>query len=164
MKFLINQLNRDELSESVKFAIDKEFDSIQFKALRLHPQQLTPEQEEEVESEIEKLRKEYAPFLVIGGVKKYNILHKCELTPLQTTIDACGDVFLCCYYSHRAQKHKIGNIYESSFVDIWYSRKHLEAIDGIDPEECNVFDCRFIKYHDVVERWIGRDEGQFQFI
>ena len=80
----------------------------------------------------------------------------------QVTVDARGDVYLCCYFRHRAERHAIGNVYDQAFRELWASDRHRAAIAGIDPGECSALDCRFIRYHDVVDTWMKDD--QFSFI
>jgi molybdenum cofactor biosynthesis enzyme MoaA len=42
----------------------------------------------------------------------------CWLTPIQITVDGYGDAYLCCYYMHRKDSHKIGNIFEIPYRNI----------------------------------------------
>lgn len=70
----------------------------------------------------------------------------CWITPVQTDIDAFGNVYLCCYYMYREEDHKIGNIFEKSFKEIWESDYHREKIKKIRKYECMKHDCRFMTY------------------
>lgn len=69
---------------------------------------------------------------------------KCWITPVQTDIDPYGDVYLCCYYMYRRESHKIGNVFEKPFKDMWGSKEHLERIKKISIHECMKHDCRFM--------------------
>jgi hypothetical protein len=63
---------------------------------------------------------------------------------------------ICCYYYHHGESHKLGNLLEKSFFEIWHSPKHREAMAGIDPKKCAKVDCKFFKHHDAVEFNLGR--------
>lgn len=69
---------------------------------------------------------------------------KCWITPVQTDIDAYGNVYLCCYYMYRKDSHKIGNVFEKPFKEIWDSKEHREKIKNIRTHECMKHDCRFM--------------------
>ena len=101
---------------------------------------------------------------VLGGVDKLIAPCRCWLTPLQTMIDAKGDVFLCCYYLHRRARHRIGNINKQTFREIWEGPRHKRAINAIRPSECNLFDCRFINYMKIIEPLLNDSLHQTDFI
>lgn len=163
IKFLISRENRGQLRPAVQLACDLGVDAIQFKALRLHPAELTPDEEIAVDAELAALRAEFSGVVaVIGSVRKLEMTRSCMLTPLQVTIDARGDTYLCCYFRHRAERHAIGNIYDHAFRELWAADRHRAAIAGIEPKECSAFDCRFVRYHDVIDAWMRDD--QFSFI
>jgi MoaA/NifB/PqqE/SkfB family radical SAM enzyme len=163
-KYLIGKHNLDGIEQALDLARELGVDSLQFKALRMSPQTITAAQEKKVERRIEKLRKANPDFAVLGGVQKINMEHRCRLTPLHTMIDACGDVLLCCYYRHRRASHRIGNIYDDSFEKIWHGAAHRRAIRNIKPEECNLLDCRFVRYNKIAEQLVFSGNGQFEFI
>lgn len=162
VKFLVSRENRDDLRAAVQLARDLGVDAIQFKALRLHPAELSHVEELEVDAELAALRAEFPGVGIVGSVRKLAMTRSCMLTPLQVTVDARGDVYLCCYFRHRAERHAIGNVYDQAFRELWASDRHRAAIAGIDPSECSALDCRFIRYHDVVDAWMKDD--QFSFI
>ncbi|MCX7733555.1 MAG: radical SAM protein [bacterium] len=162
MKVVIGKTNISDLHNMVAFAKQMGFDNIQIKCLRQSPDELEPQQEKYLSEQIENLRSSNGFNIIYSP--KMSIERKCILTPLQTTIDARGDVFLCCYFSYREEQHRIGNIYEKTFKEIWGSEAHRAKIKSIVPQMCNMFDCRFIRYHKVVEDLIENNKGQFQFI
>lgn len=162
MKVVIGKSNISDIQNMIDFAREMEFDNIQIKCLRQSSDELNSEQEKLLEQQIKKI-KEKTDFKIVYRTRM-TIRRRCILTPLQTTIDARGDVFLCCYFSHRQEQHKIGNIYERGFKEIWNSEEHRKKIEGIIPEMCNLFDCRFIRYHKIVEELIENNKGQFEFI
>jgi MoaA/NifB/PqqE/SkfB family radical SAM enzyme len=164
VKFLVNRHNRHQIAEAADLALRLGADGIQFKALRHDPAALTPEETIDAERAIVDARACLAPFPVTGTVQKTTMHRSCKLTPLQVTIDAYGDVFLCCYYTLRRERHTIGSILEQPFRQLWGSRRHREAIAGITPKECSVFDCRFVRYHDVLEAWTTQSGDGLSFL
>jgi MoaA/NifB/PqqE/SkfB family radical SAM enzyme len=85
---------------------------------------------------------------------KSTIETKCWLSPLHTVIMADGNVYLCCYFQIREEKHCIGNILQKPFKEIWGNRRHKEAIINIDPKECNKFSCKYHNYNKVMDDFI----------
>jgi MoaA/NifB/PqqE/SkfB family radical SAM enzyme len=164
IKFLVSKVNRHQVREAAALARDLGADSLQFKALRADPAELDAAEAAEVEETIQSLRREHAPFPVLGSVGKIVMTRACELTPLQVTIDARGDVFLCCYFSHRRESHRIGNVLGEPLAAIWGSERHRAAIAGIEPRACSRFDCRFVRYHDVLDRWAGPGGDGLSFL
>jgi radical SAM protein with 4Fe4S-binding SPASM domain len=164
IKFLVSQLNRHEIRDAFELAQKLKVDSLQFKALRQSAFSLTPQQQDRAAAQIRRLKKAYPKLNVLGGVDKITATGRCWLSPLQTTIDARGDVFLCCYYLHRRARHCIGNIYKNSFRDIWGSPRHLRVISAIRPAECNLLDCRFVNYMNVLKPLLEDSRHQIDFI
>jgi radical SAM protein with 4Fe4S-binding SPASM domain len=164
LKFLVNRVNRPEIEAAVALARRLGVDSLQFKATREHPAELSGAELDAAAAAIEAARREAAPFPVLGGVAKLTMSRRCELTPLQTTVDARGDVYLCCYFTHRRDRHRIGNVREQRFGALWGSPRHRQAIAALRPAECSVFDCRFVRYHDVLDAWDGSHGDGLSFL
>ena len=154
----------DDIPSAFGLAQRLRVDSLQFKALRQSADTLTPEQQRYVATQIISLQKTYSELKVLGGVNKLMAPCRCWLTPLQTMIDANGDVFLCCYYLHRRARHRIGNINKQSFREIWEGPRHKHAIAAIRHQECNLFDCRFINYMKIFEPLLNDSRHQTDFI
>lgn len=165
MKVVVDRENVHELEACVQLAIDLDVNSVQFKAARLCPTELSAEQSECVNKTIEACQEKYAGrMIVIGGANKIGMTTKCWLTPLQLTVDALGEVYLCCYYRHRKEQHSIGNAFTSPLRDLWYSQEHWDKIDAIEPRQCNNLDCRFVKYNEIVDNLMVHHDAQFEFI
>lgn len=164
MKVVLDNTNYREVPDCVALARELGVDSIQFKAARLCPTELNDAECVEVHRMLRDARRDHPGLPVVGGVDKLNMVSPCWLTPLQTMIDARGDVYLCCYYIHRKGSHTIGNCFETPLRDLWYSDRHWEAIRGIQPGECNNLDCRFVKYNDIMTQLLLENDGQFEFI
>jgi len=164
MKVILSADNYTEVEASVDLARRLGVDSIQFKAARLCDTELDAQQAALVTAELERLRGRYTDVPIVGGVDKVNMTRPCWLTPLQVMVDTLGDVFLCCYYRHRKQAHKFGNAFEQPLRDIWYSQRHWQAIKGIKPPECNLLDCRFVRYNEIMTMLMIENDAQFEFI
>ncbi|GMV94900.1 MAG: hypothetical protein AMXMBFR82_46780 [Candidatus Hydrogenedentota bacterium] len=164
IKVVLDQNNVHEIEQCVQLALELKVDSIQFKAARLVASELTEEQSEEVNQTLARLRPVYPGMAIVGGTEKINMTTHCWLTPLQLTVDPMGEVYLCCYYRHRKDRHSIGNCFETPLHDLWYSEEHWEAIDGIQPHECNNLDCRFVRYNQIMNEAMVHNDAQFEFI
>lgn len=164
VKYLISKENLSGIDKAVELAAGLGVDSIQFKSLRIFSNAISEVQGEAVERKIERLRKQYPSLAIIGGVKKLNVTMKCWMSPVQIMVDALGDVFICCYYRHRKNKHSFGNLFTKPLKDIWYSKEHKKAIDGIKIPECNVLDCRFANYNKIMQEMMVENKAQFDFI
>lgn len=95
---------------------------------------------------------------------KSKLKGRCWLSPIHTMIDAYGDVYICCYYQYRKDKHRIGNIIKNSFSKIWNSPRHQEAIDNIDSEECNKYDCKFHGHNNFMTEFFKNDPMHINYI
>lgn len=165
MKVVVNNENYHEIEQCVQLAIDLGADSVQFKAARLTPTELNDAQSQEVTATIERCARDYAAQMpVIGSATKVNATRQCWLTPLQLTVDALGEVFMCCYYTHRMESHSIGNCFKDPLHDLWYSEDHWRRIDAIKTHECNNLDCRFVRYNEIMNTVMVDDDAQFEFI
>lgn len=164
IKVVLDKNNVHEIEECVRLAVKLGVDSVQFKAARLVASELTPEQSDAVDRELVELRARYPQMPIVGGAEKINMTTHCWLTPLQLTVDPMGDVYLCCYYRHRKERHTIGNCFETPLKELWYSERHQEAIRGIQPHECNNLDCRFVKYNQILDEAMRRNDMQYEFI
>lgn len=165
MKVVVDRENYHEVEQCVHLAIELKADSVQFKAARLCDTELDAGQTAEVNAIIERCKDRYAgQIIVIGGVEKINMKTHCWLTPLQLVVDSLGDVYLCCYYRHRKDKHTIGNCFQKPLRELWYAEEHWRKIDGIQPHECNNLDCRFVRYNEIMDQLMVHNDAQFEFI
>jgi len=80
--------------------------------------------------------------------ERNEIIPQCWINPVHTVMNWKGDLFICCYYYGRKERHLIGNIFEQDFKEMWFSDKHKELIKNIRREECAKVDCKFFHYHD----------------
>jgi radical SAM protein with 4Fe4S-binding SPASM domain len=81
-------------------------------------------------------------------IRKYPV-PKCTLSPLQTTVDGKGKVYLCCYY-YDDNNRLIGDLNKNTFAEIWGSAKHKECVRNIKRKDCNKYDCKFFAHHSII--------------
>jgi len=161
-KFAIGRQNYRDIPAAFDLAEQFGVDSLQIKCLRNVAEELNPRELDEARQMIESGTATHPRLRLIGSLEKTSIRERCWLSPLVPTIAPEGNVYLCCYYRHRQDKHSIGNMFERPLRDLWYSRRHWQAIEQIDPAECNVYDCRMHIYHEIMGE-LMRD-GQLEFV
>ncbi|MFA6001137.1 MAG: radical SAM protein [Thermoleophilia bacterium] len=164
-KYLVSTKNWMELSRAAELAKEIGLDYLQFKALRAS--KFTPEGEtlKQAEEEAEKARQLSGKnFQVFGSLEKTKVIGRCFLNPIHPVIDAKGDMYLCAFFHHRKDTHKIGNIYKKSFPEIWYSERHFKAFRSTKPKECAVFDCPFHEAAALARSWIVENNKHLEFI
>lgn len=162
-KFLLTPVNYTQVLGMTRMARGLGLDSAQFKEVR-GTQELSYEQHDVAKGLLALAREEVKGIRIIGDLSHPEMKEKCKLCTLHTMVDADGSIYLCCYFRHRRDRHYIGNLHNEEFKSIWGGERHREALRGIKPEECNVFDCRFVNYHRIVEELIWKGEGQFEFL
>jgi radical SAM protein with 4Fe4S-binding SPASM domain len=165
-KYAVDMNNHSDVFKAVDIAYELGVDSIQFKCIRNVPSEIKdPSMIEELKAGFSKCKDRYQDFRIIDNLEKSRLrTGRCWLSPLQLTVDPYGDVYICCYYRHRKDKHLLGNLLERSLKDVWYSNNHWEQIDQIELEDCNKYDCRFHHYNDLMHELVIKDTGQLCFI
>lgn len=164
-KYLVSAKNWHELGQAAELAKSLGLDYLQFKALRASKFTLEGDQLEQakVVSEQAKALSD-DDFQVFGSLEKTKPIGRCFLNPIHPVIDAAGDMYLCAFFHHRKETHKIGNVYEKSFPEIWYSEKHYKAFRSTKPKECAVFDCPFHEAAELAKAWIVDNQKHLEFI
>jgi len=99
----------------------------------------------------------------LDGLPGVVINHKCFMSPIQTMIDAYGDVYVCSFYQYRLAGHKYGNVLNKPFREVWYSKEHSEAIENIKMEECRKYECKLNGYNDVMHKILNQDPEHINF-
>ncbi len=164
-KYLVSSKNWHELVLAAEMARDVGLDYLQFKALRGSKFTLEGEELEQAKEMAEKaLQLGTDDFQVFGSLEKTKPIGRCFLNPIHPVVDAAGDMYLCAFFHHRKDTHKIGNVYEKSFPEIWYSERHYEAFRSTKPKECAVFDCPFHEAASVAKAWIVNNQKHLEFI
>jgi len=116
---------------------------------------------EQINNFVDEHRDRYK-FPILAGTSKSKIKERCWLNPVQLTVDPLGDVYLCCYFQHRQESHKLCNIFTDDLQAFWGSEYHKEKIGQIKIKECNVWNCRFHGYHKIANAIVS-DSLQLQF-
>jgi len=161
LKYAIDKNNMHDLEAAIRHARDLHVDSIQFKCIRNVPSELSNEQKQLLNEELSGWRVAYPGVRILGDLRPYRVKVPCWLSPLHVMIDAVGDAFACCYYRHRSEHHRYGNVFDRRLRDLWYSTDHLKTIGTIRKEECEKYDCRFIKYAEVMDNALAHGELDF---
>jgi MoaA/NifB/PqqE/SkfB family radical SAM enzyme len=153
------------LTKTLQFCYESGVDTINIRPLQQVADEIDEVNDKELITSLMEFigQREYAEIMkgkerkLIVSFSKSTIETKCWLTPLHTVIMADGNVYLCCYFQDRKDKHCIGNILQKPFKEIWGSRKHKEAIANIDPKECNNFSCKFHQYNKTMNEFMQSD-------
>lgn len=174
----VRNRNKTDCEISIKFSIGKSLrgiehinnaiqlghqlgvDKIQFKCLRHEPEELSQD-EKEIENEYFLIRDDPKVFHWIMPMDKTDI-PQCWLNPLHIVVDFLGDVYLCCYYYYRNDQLKLGNMFQTPLKDLWYSDRHWELISNINKNDCSKVDCKFFRWHHVVDK--AFTNGRIEFL
>lgn len=163
LKYLIRQMSEHEIIEGTKLAKKLKVDYIQFKALRNSPFGIkNPKHVQMLIDRAKELSTD--KFQVLGNVHKSKLEKRCILNILHPVIDTSGDVYLCAFFQHRMNTHKIGNVYKQNFMEIWYSKRHRETFENTDIKQCNLFDCPFHPANKIVQEAIIKGKMHMEFI
>jgi len=166
-KMLLTNLNYQEVEKFIQESINLGVDSVQFKKVCLHPNlSVNLRLQKYTESKLKCLKEKYAKkinlFISLGNSE---LKIRCFTHINHIFIDALGDVYLCCYYLRRKKKHWLGNVYQKSIKDIWFSDRHLEVAKNTEIRECNRMDCRWIKFNNFLKPFIYEDKlRQLDFV
>jgi sulfatase maturation enzyme AslB (radical SAM superfamily) len=142
---------QNHYDDGLNLANELGVDRVTFRAIRGVDEELEPAESlgenELLDDSIALLspRSRVARSLVKAG---FNKIPQCWLNPIHTVMNWKGDLFICCYYYFRRNRHLIGNIFEQDFKEMWYSEEHKDLIKNINRFECHKVDCKFFAYHD----------------
>lgn len=165
-KYSLDMNNYEDALPAVELARKLKVDSIQFKCIRNVPSEIKdPVIIRKLREQLHAARTDYPGFRIVDNLEK-SFLNDCRcwLSALQLTVDPYGDVYICCYYRHRMERHKLGNLFARSLRDIWYSEEHWHKISQIETADCNKYDCRFHYYNELMQALVIEDAGQLSFI
>lgn len=163
VKILLTNPDEDIIRDAVGFCKQIGVDSVQFKAAEYIGQKRNSvfANNNRLMSVINPLQSNALP--ILASFEKTYIHTKCKMSPLQLTIDPLGNVYICCYYLHRKDKHCIGNLLKRNLLDFWGKEEHKVKLNNIISEECNVWNCRFHGYNDFYSNIFLKDKMQLQF-
>jgi radical SAM protein with 4Fe4S-binding SPASM domain len=163
-KVLVCQTNMNFIEDIVNLTKDIGCDYVQFKPMRNAEDSLFPEQVAGVDDLIKTLQEKYYPFSVCGGAKGSKTSLKCWLSPIHILVDPLGDVYPCFHYQYRRESTRIGNLFEQSLEKIWFASRHKEVIRNLKVEECNLYDCRWHYYNEIMWQVIKENKMHLDFI
>jgi radical SAM protein with 4Fe4S-binding SPASM domain len=163
-KVLVCQTNMNFIEDIVNLTKDIGCDYVQFKPMRNAEDSLFPEQVAGVDDLIKTLQEKYYPFSVCGGAKGSKTSLKCWLSPIHILVDPLGDVYPCSHYQYRRESTRVGNLFEQSLEKIWFASRHQEVIRNLKVEECNLYDCRWHYYNEIMWQVIKENKMHLDFI
>ena len=138
-----NDVNLLDLLRAYKISLRDGYDSFQVRLARNVEAQLPPNRIEKIKRIFRKKRKR----MFFSFSEKLPKDVGCFVNPLQVVVDYNLDVWACCYYRHRMDSHRLGNLRENTLREIWYSDRHWDVIRNINVDDCNKYDCRFIDWN-----------------
>lgn len=77
----------------------------------------------------------------------------CSAKPVVAVIQANGDIAFCILHRN-SRDMRVGNIYEGSFAEQWFSETHIKAWKSFEIDGCPN-PCKFYRYKEVVDAAIG---------
>lgn len=163
-KFIVNNQNHENIRDMINIGRKIGVDYVQFKGEHNGPNVLTEEENNYCEKTILGLRfsSENTKTQILGSIKPLKSDIQCFMSPIHTVIDPKGDVFVCCYL--REKNHIIGNALETPFTEFWGGDRHKRILKSLNPDTCNPYDCRFMKYNEKMKEVISDDEIDIDFI
>ncbi len=163
-KVLLSKLNYGGLVEMVRFCKKVGFDYVQFKPLRNSPYSLGPAEVETANYILAGIKGNSPGISVYGGATGTSYLRKCWLTPIHLVIDPLGDVYPCCYYQYRADRMLIGNFFQDPAEKVWFGSRHHQVLQDLRVEECNLYDCRWHLYNQIMDEIFEENRLHVNFI
>ena len=163
-KVMVCQSNMNFAEDIINLSKDVGCDYLQFKPMRNAKGSLLPEQVGLVNELIDSLRDRYYPFPVCGGAKGSRTDRRCWLSPIHLVVDPLGDVYPCCHYQYRRESTRMGNLFEQPLEKIWFGQRHKEVIRALKVEECNLYDCRWHYYNEIMRQVMQEDKMHLDFI
>lgn len=150
-----------DITQAIQIADEHKFYSIQFKAVCNDKMALKRKDRKFLSLFINGLKTKNVKVICDLDISKKGS-NGCNICGVQTLIDYYGDIYLCCYYRHRQKEHCIGNIFKNSFEEIWKSENHRRKMDNVNYKKCNLYDCRYIRYENIMQDAI--ESGYLSFI
>jgi radical SAM protein with 4Fe4S-binding SPASM domain len=163
-KVMVCQTNMNFIEDVINLSKDIGCDYIQFKPMLNVRNSLLPEQVDMVDDLIKTLQEKYYPFSVCGGAKVSKTKRKCWLSPIHLVVDPLGDVYPCRHYRHRRESTRMGNVFKHQLETIWFGQRHKEVIRDLKMEECNLYDCRWHHYNEIMWQAITENRIHVNFI
>lgn len=155
---LFKEQTHKSLEDSLKYLSERNIDSIQVKHLW---DEKGKNLNDYVLNQNINADKNVLKMVKVKDEKNDVMTKPCWISPVQVTVDAYGDCYLCCYFQHRPTQHWIGNLLKTPFKDFWGSDFHREQIAKIRIEDCLKHDCRFRVYMKRIEEFEKKGTWDF---
>jgi len=164
MQLLLLPDNEAEAVKLARLARDIGMDYLVIKPYSQHPQSKTKKYKSikydncmHLKDELERLNsKDFSAIFRIRTMEKWNGKERnykhCLALPFWSYIDSRGNVWGCSVYLND-ERFLYGNIYESSFRDIWESEKRLKSLKLVE-EELDASECRINCRMDEINRYL----------
>ena len=164
MQLVLLPENRHEVVSLAKLAKDIGMDYFVIKPYSQHPQSKTNQYStirysdfEYLSEELDKVNSDnFSVIFRSKAMKKWDNNHRnyehCLALPFWSYIDAGGNVWGCSIYLGD-DRFKYGNIYESSFKDIWESAARRDSLSWAE-EKLDVSQCRVNCRMDEINRYL----------
>ena len=167
LKSVFSKDTIEELPHYVEFASTLGVDGINIKGVRNVDNQL----------DTDNLPQYYVDYL--ENIKKKNVKGKswvfgsltnttiktpgCFACNFHVFIDTDGSLRMCCYYQNRPIEHTYGILSPTNLRELWESETHKQKVKDIDTTKCNVYNCKYHSYNNVLYDGVINDDGQWQF-
>lgn len=166
IKMVINRLNYKEIEKFVKEAANLKVDNVQFKKVYLRPEFKIKDNEiNNIKKQLIRLKEKYKDKIdIFFGFYDLKLDCRCFMSINHIFIDGYGDMYLCCHYLNRKKDVKLGSTFDKKIKDIWFSKRHWEAMKNTKIRECNEVDCRWIRYTNLMRPFVEDDKRSLDFV
>ncbi len=161
MKFMLNNQNYTCIEGMISLALRSGVDYCHFKGTHSDENKLSQPQILDVNTLLCRKKLAYPDF-VFGGVTKCIARTKCFMAPIHAVVTPSGDVLNCCYFYEKDKV--IGNVFTSSFKDIWFNLHHNDILSSIQISDCAKIDCRFSYYNSEMKEVLEQNKYDISFI
>lgn len=159
--FLVMPNNHKDVEASAQIAVDLNLRFAQYRPASIK-NNFTPEEALTVEARIHRLQEKYRKsdtqiFTVKNSwrhIIQKRFLNECKASCIMMVLQANGNIPLC-ILKRNQKEYLLGNIYEQSIDEIWFSQKHSDMINGINSQECPI-PCKVDSYN-IMLRAIEED-------
>jgi len=153
IKMLISKHNAQDVDKAISEARNMGADYIDLRFLTFPEKLVLPEADVREISNILKGQIAEVDDFKVELSQPYGGDHppsKCLGTYLHPVVDWDGTIYLCPFFSHRAESHSIGNIHDGGFFKHWFSEDHKKAFEAVNHKEC-VPNCPMMRYQPVID-------------
>lgn len=166
LKFLITKINSGDIKKACMLAAKLGVNYLQFKTSRQNSYEINSSCAAGINRIIEeqKVRLNREEFYIFGSAGTIKAKNRCFLNMLNATLDTDGSLYICHAFQQRKEAHRIGNVSQKSFSEVWFNKKHLEKVKRINIRQCQLSNCSLHEAHGVVEEAILKDRLHMQFI